>query len=284
MITLGEALKLNTESLVDVSETPNLDAQTLLADRIGRSRAWILAHPEAELPETTYQSYQADINGLIDGMPLPYVLGHWEFFGLDFSLSQDTLIPRPETELLVEKAEAWLDRHPEKNWAADVGTGSGCIAISLAKTRPFLSFIATDISFAALKVARENAFRHKVAKRVEFIQSDLLTPVAHPIDLICANLPYIPSDVLPVLKVIKAEPELALDGGHNGLDIITRFLEAAPRWISAGGYLLIEIERSQGLQVQGIARRVFPLAEIDIHKDLAGFDRVISIQLTENSR
>ena len=281
MTTLGEELKHSIESLDEVSDSPNLDAQTLFADRMGKSKAWILAHPEAELPVKTHHSIQADIIQLKNRVPLPYVLGHWEFYGLDFILTQDTLIPRPETELLVEQALNYLSQHPKKKWAADVGTGSGCIAIALAKTKPNLSFIATDISYPALKVAHENASRHDVAKRIQFIQSDLLPPVNQPYDLICANLPYIPADLLPTLKVAKGEPALALDGGLNGLEIIGRFLETAPRWISPGGCLLIEIEQSQGPLVQSLARRAFPLAETNVLKDLAGFDRLVTIQLPE---
>ena len=281
MISLGEVLKHSTESLVEISDSPNLDAQTLLADRIGKSRAWILSHPEAELPIKTHQSIQADIIDLKNGVPLPYVLGHWEFYGLDFTLTQDTLIPRPETELLVEQAVNWLSQHPKKKWATDVGTGSGCIAITIAKSKPTVSFIATDISYPALKVARENASRHDVVKRIQFIQSDLLPPIAHPFDLICANLPYILSDLLPTLKVAKAEPQLALDGGQNGLEFITRFLDTAPHLISPGGSLFIEMEKSQGLEVQSLALRAFPLAEINVLKDLAGFHRLVTIQVPD---
>lgn len=283
MITLGEVLKQSSESLVEVSDSANLDVQILLADRMGESRAWVLAHPEAELPESTYQSFQADIGRLIKGVPLPYVLGHWEFYNLDFILTQDTLIPRPETELLVEQASIWLSLHPDKKWAADVGTGSGCIAIALAKSRPGLSVIATDISYPALKVAAENAYRHHVSSQIQFVQSDLLPPLTHPIDLICANLPYIRSDLLPSLEVARSEPELALNGGQNGLTIIGRFVETSARWLSPGGCLFIEIEKSQGLEVQGIARKAFPLSEINILQDLAGYDRLITVQLPGNS-
>ena len=134
-----------------------------------------------------------------------------------------------------------------------------------------------------MQVARENASRHDVAKRIQFIQSDLLTAVAHPFDLICANLPYIRSDLLPTLKVARAEPELALNGGQNGLEFIARFIGNAPHLISPGGCLFIEIEKSQGLEVQSLARRAFPLAEINVLKDLAGFDRLITVQLPDVS-
>ncbi|MGW8143534.1 MAG: peptide chain release factor N(5)-glutamine methyltransferase [Anaerolineales bacterium] len=283
MITLGEALKNSSEALLEFSDSPNLDALTLLADRIGESRAWILAHPEVKLAESTKQLIQSDIAQLKNGMPLPYVVGHWEFYGLDFTVNQNTLIPRPETELLVEHALSWIDHHPDRRWVADVGTGSGCIAITLAKIQPSLSLIALDLSFLALKVARENAFRHNVSNQVNFIQSNLLDPLVQPFDIICANLPYIPSDLLPSLEVAKKEPKLALNGGQDGFDVISRFLGGASEKIAPGGCVLFEIEQSQCPQVQKIAQQLFPLAEITVHKDLAGLDRLISIQLPEDN-
>lgn len=283
MITLSQALKNSTESLVEVSDTPNLDAQTLLAHHIDRSRAWILAHPEECLTDTSHQIFQRDIIKLTEGIPLPYVLGKWEFFGFDFSLTKDTLIPRPETELLIEHAVDWLDLHPEKRWAADVGTGSGCIAVTLAKIKPRLTVVATDISHPALIVGQKNASYHNVANRVHLLQSDFLSSVAQRFDLICANLPYIPTMVLPTLKVFRGEPKLALDGGADGLDLIRSFLEIAPHQVASGGCLLLEIEQSQGTATRGLAHRAFPLAEISVEKDLAGLDRLVKIQLPDNS-
>ena len=279
MITLGEALKNSTQFLVEVSDSPNLDAQTLIADRLGKSRAWILAHPEFELSDSIKQTIQRDIEQLKNGIPLPYVLGHWEFYGLDFYLTRETLIPRPETELLVENAVNWLNRNQERRWAADLGTGSGCIAISLARTIPTISFVATDISYPALVVARKNADRHEVVERILFIQSDLLPPMSRQFDLICANLPYIPSEILATLKVAKGEPKLALDGGQDGLDLIQRFFEFAPDHTAPGGFLLIEIEASQGPAVSDLASQSFPSAEINVVQDLAGLDRLVTIQL-----
>jgi release factor glutamine methyltransferase len=282
LITLGEVLINSSEALLEVSDSPNLDALTVLTEHLGESRAWILAHPEAKLSESTKQLIQSDIEHLRNGIPLPYVIGHWEFYGLDFTLNQNTLIPRPETELLVEHALSWIDHHPDRRWVADVGTGSGCIAITLAKIQPTLSLIALDISYPALKVAQENAFRHDVTNRVNFIQSDLLSPIVQPFDMICANLPYIPSDLLPSLGVTKKEPKIALDGGQEGLDTINPFLVAASEKIAPGGCLLFEIEQSQGPEVQRFAHQLFPLADIIIHKDLAGLDRLVNVNLPED--
>ncbi len=167
------------------SRLSTLDAQTLLAHITGRNRAWLLAHPEAELTPAQAQALEAARTRLQNGEPLPYILGHWEFFGLDFLVTPDTLIPRPETELLVEEAIKVVSREssvvskslPATRYllTADIGTGSGCIAVSLAVHVPELQVVASDISAAALQIARQNARRHAVAERVHFVQSDLLT-------------------------------------------------------------------------------------------------------------
>ena len=283
MITLAQALKQSTEALFEVSDTPNLDAQTLLAHRLGKPRSWILTHSDECLSEAVSTYFLRDIEKLKMGIPLPYVIKHWEFFGLDFILNPDTLIPRPETELLVEQAVSWLDLHPQRRLAADLGTGSGCIAVSLTKVKPDLTVIATDISYPALKVAQSNAHRHNVGERIQFLQADLFPPITQRFDLICANLPYIPSQTLQTLKVSKREPNLALDGGSNGLDLIIRLLESAPDHLSPGGFLLIEIESSQGAEVQLLSQHAFPSAEISVKRDLSGHDRLITIQLLDIS-
>ena len=159
---------------------------------------------------------------LESGQPLPYVLGAWEFYGLTFELTPDVLIPRPETELLVEQALEWLADRPAPLLAADVGTGSGCIAISLAVHAPQLRLLASDLSWPALQVARSNLARHRVEGQISLLQCDLLPPLSLPFDLLVANLPYIPSPVLPGLKLSLSEPPLALDGGLDGLDFIRR--------------------------------------------------------------
>ncbi len=277
MITIAQALQQSTLVLVEVSDTPNLDAQILLAHCLGKSRTWILTHSSENLSETTYSTLLKHIEALKRGIPLPYVLGHWEFYGLDFKLTPDTLIPRPETELLVEQALSWLKLHPGHRLAVDIGTGSGCIAISLVKFELNLSMIATDISYPALKVAHENSLRHNVSDRVYFLQADLFPPIARQFDLICANPPYIPTQTLDTLKISKGEPKLALNGGAKGLDLISRVLEGAIGFLKPGGVLLIEIESSQGSDILSLAQRTFPSAEINIKQDLSGFDRLVTI-------
>ena len=267
-------------SIVQQSGLPILDAQTLLAHITGRNRAWLLAHPEAQLDPQQQHALAEAIHRLQRGEPLPYILGQWEFYALDFTISADTLIPRPETELLVEHALHWLQEHPQNRRAADVGTGSGCIAVTLAVHTPDLWVAAVDISPAALQIARANAHRHHVASRVAFVEADLLSFESDqlPLHLICANLPYVPSATVVDLEIYGKEPTLALDGGPDGLSLIRRLLTQAVHCLEPGGLVLLEIEASLGKAALTLAHEVFPEASISLHRDLAGRDRLIRIE------
>ncbi len=260
------------------SETPDLDARLLLGRVMKRSSAWVIAHPEASLNADRAASLETMVARLEGGVPLPYVLGRWEFFGLEFEVTPDVLIPRPETELLVERAIAWLQVHPDLRHAADVGTGSGCIGISLAANVPDLQVMASDISSKALKMARRNAMNNGVGQRVEFLCCDLFPPEVE-FDLIVANLPYIPTKTLRKLPIFGREPTLALDGGIDGLDLIRHLLVAAPDRLVPGGLLLMEIEASEGPAALSLACDAFAEAEIRMHKDLAGRDRILEIKV-----
>lgn len=267
------------QRLVTGSDTAYLDAQVLLAHVLGRQRAWVLAHPERTLTRAQERSLEGALEHLEGGEPLPYVLGHWEFYGLDILVTPATLIPRPETELLVEEALEWLRTNPGRWRAVDVGTGSGCIAVALAVNASALHVLACDLSLPALKVARQNAFRHGVGERVLCLQSDLLPATGERFDLICANLPYIPSERLPALRVSDREPRLALDGGRMGLRYIRRLLEIAPHRLAPGGLMLLEIDASQGAQLCDLARRSFPDARLSVLPDLGGYDRLLKVHL-----
>jgi release factor glutamine methyltransferase len=269
------------------SDTPTLDAQVLLAHVLSKPRTWVLAHPEAELTFDQQDRLADTVARLQAGEPLPYVLGRWEFFGREFLVTQDVLIPRPETELLVEQALEWLHGHPSARAAVDVGTGSGCIAISLTAQIPDLHVLATDISLPALQVARVNAEKYGVDGQIDFIEADLLNPFeveGLPVDvqpstfnLLTANLPYIPTVTLHGLAIYQREPTLALDGGADGLDLIRRLLAQAPRYLAWQSLLLLEIEQRQGLPVQALAQQAFPRADVDIMHDLSGYDRMIRV-------
>ena len=278
MTQLASHLVRLKKILESTSDTPGLDAQVLLAHILGVGRAWVISHPEVELDEHQEEALEGALLRLVGGQPLPYVLGEWEFFGLIFELTPQVLIPRPETELIVERALAWLDENPHRRRVVDVGTGSGCIAITLAVKAPDLQVTAVDCSSEALQVTRRNARRHKVERRVQLVQSDLMNVLQGPFDLICANLPYIPTSTLENLAVYQREPGLALDGGPRGLDLIERLLRQSPSRLARGGLLLLEIEASQGSEVHKLARDAFPGAEVQVLADLAGHDRVVSIK------
>jgi release factor glutamine methyltransferase len=285
MSQLSVFLEQAISRLTSVSETPELDARVLLANILDKPRTWVEAHPEALLTQSQLATAKKAVTRLEKGEPLPYVLGHWEFYGLDMEITQDVLIPRPETELMVERAIKWLKAAPERRTIADVGTGSGCIAVAIAKNIPDAKVIATDISRPVLEVAHRNARRHKVAKRIDFVQCDLLPP--HPeslptdlhFDLICANLPYIPTQTLHELSVYRREPTLALNGGRDGLNIVRQLLAIAPEWLAPKGMILLEIEASQGMSAVSLAYDAFDNVEIHLHQDLARHDRLVEILL-----
>lgn len=277
-ITIAEWLARAAKALRPTSETPLLEAQALLTHFTGLTRVYILTHPEHRLDDATLQQLDGALERLCQGEPLPYVLGEQEFYGLPFKVTPAVLIPRPETELLVEQAIVWLNHHPERRLAADVGTGSGCIAISLAHHIPDLIVLAVDRSRPALEVARENLRRLRLSQRVHLLQADLLGPINVSFDVICANLPYIPTARLAELKVAQHEPHTALDGGPAGLDLIQRLLEQAPYRLAPGGLLLAELDASQALTLPEIARRYFPQAQITLHSDPAGLPRLLAIQ------
>jgi release factor glutamine methyltransferase len=279
--TLSEWLERVRRSLAQFSDTPGLDSQVLLAQVLERPRAWVMAHPQADLNDEQSARLQSQLQRLEAGEPLPYVLGHWEFYGLDFQLNPAVLIPRPETELLVDQGRLWLQANPNRSQAADVGTGSGCIAVSLAAHHPDLRVTATDVSAAALQTARKNATRHGVAQRMHFVQADLLAALRGPFDLICANLPYIPSAELKKLKVFGREPGLALDGGPDGLALIRRLLAQAGRKLAPGGLLLVEIEASQSRQAHSLAGQFLPTARSMVLADLAGRQRILRVELSD---
>jgi release factor glutamine methyltransferase len=285
-MNIHQGLEQTEAQLESCSEYPILDAQVLLAHILTKPRSWVMAHPDHELNLEQQDALLSSTGHLVKGEPLPYILGHWEFFGLDFEVTSHVLIPRPETELLVEKALDWLERHPSLRSAIDVGTGSGCIAISLASRIHDLRLVATDISPKALEIAKRNAEKYSVTDRIDFQCCDLFPSDKKSFDLIVANLPYIPTDKMKVLPIFGKEPTLALDGGFDGLDLLRKLITSAPKFISPDGLILLEIESSKGKETLSLAYNTFPAASIHLHRDLAGQDRLIEIQIhpgSENS-
>lgn len=273
--TAGPALQAAGRALAPVSETPSLDAQVLLADTLGLERSRLLAHPEHPLTADEAARFEGRLARCVDGEPLPYVLGWWEFCGRRFAVGRAALIPRPETELLVEAACAGLRAAPGRPRALELGTGSGCVAVALALEVPAARLTAVDLSAEALRLARRNAVHHGVLDRVDLVQADLAGPLRGTFDLLCANLPYIASAELEGLAAARREPRLALDGGPDGLAVIRRMLRQAPSRLAAGGLVLCEIGAGQGPAALQAARAAFPQAGWSVQSDLAGRDRLL---------
>lgn len=275
--------------LAQITEKPHLEAEILLGTLLNWTRARLLAHLDAPLPETIATTFRAWVLRRAAGEPLPYITGRIEFYTLEFTVTPAVLIPRPETELLVEMAleHAGMAASGVPPGAApgaapviaDVGTGSGCIAIALTSHLPQARCYAIDLSPAALEVARQNAARHGVLERLHFLEGDLLAPLPEPVDIIVSNPPYIAEDEWDSLPVsVQQEPILALLAGSDGLDAVRRLLAQAPAKLKSGGMLLVEIGERQGAAVLTLARQAFTRAECRIRTDLAGKDRVLQIK------
>ncbi len=266
--------------LAAAPDSEPLDAPLLLAHVLGLTRAALLAHPDAALTSEQAAAFRALIVRRAAGEPVAYLTGTRAFYDRDLAVTPDVLIPRPETEHLVEQALAWA-RGRSALCIADVGTGSGAIAVTLAAHVPDARVWAVDVSAAALDVARANAARQGVSDRVTCVQGDLLGPLIAAnvqADLIAANLPYVARPELDDLAVTRWEPRLALDGGPDGLDLIRRLLADVPRVLASDGLLLMEIGAGQGAAVCELARRACPGAAVRLAADYAGLDRVVSVQ------
>lgn len=275
MITVKQALYAAIEQLSQAgSDSPRLDAEVLLGHLLGQERAWLYAHPETPLSPETTARYRHLLHRRANHEPVAYLTGEREFFGLTFAVAPPVLIPRPETELLVELALSRLTG-PARVW--DIGAGSGCIAVAVAVHAPQARLIAADISAPALALARQNARRHGVANRLALVQANLLAGLSGPVDLIISNPPYIAlaemDSLAPTVK--HYEPALALTDGATGLTLIERLLAQAATRLSPGGAILIEIGAGQGNAALLLARRYFPHGYFEIKPDLAGKDRVL---------
>lgn len=276
MTSIRAAWRHGRDLLAD-SPSPALDARLLLGHVLGRDHAYLVAHDDEPLSSDALAAYDALLQRAAAGEPIPYLLGHAPFMGLEFVVSPAVLIPRPETEQLVEAALEWA-RGREPLGVVDVGTGSGCIAVSLA-TRLAGTVVAVDVSAAALAVAAANVARHAPG-RVHLLRGDLLTALAPGFDLITANLPYVAADEWPTLPIgVKSyEPALALDGGRDGLDLIQSLLPQAAARLRPGGLLLLEVGWRQGQAVAELARAAFTGVAVAVRPDFAGHDRIVAVE------
>ncbi len=281
--TIGQAASALHRAELD---SPRLDVEVLLAHTLGVSRPILLARLHDPLPANARTAFADLINRRLHHEPVAYLTGHREFYGLGFYVDHRVLIPRPETELLVERALKLRNTQHEIRHShphiADVGTGSGCIAVSLATHLPQARLYAIDTSPEALEVARINIERQGVEDRVHLTRSDLLDDLEPhlQLDIIVANLPYVAEPELAQLPpdVRDYEPVgQALAAGPDGLNLISRLLAQAPGRLRRGGAVLLEIGAGQGLAVSALARRHFPNAEVRVLQDLAGLDRAVEI-------
>jgi len=292
---IREALSWATQKLNKKTQSPALDAEVLLSFVLKKDKSWIFANPDNKLTTKQSNNFNNLIQKRANHWPVAYLTGHKEFFGLDFRVTKDTLIPRPETELLVEKALEILKNNKIKQ-VIDVGTGSGCIIISLASSlrgysRGNLKFYATDISTQTLKVAKQNAKNHKI----KFVQANLLPPEhveGH--SLIVANLPYLTPKQLKNPD-LKHEPKSALVAGPDGLKYYRELFKqirslrhpelACPQRSrlrggrdSGSSTILLEHDPSQVSKLKSLAKKHFPKAKTQFHKDLTGRFRIMELK------
>ena len=247
----------------------------------------LLVEPDQAVAEYAESRFREALRRRLGREPLFYITGEREFYGLPFYVDARALIPRPETELLVEEAiGAAKELVPEFADGAglriaDIGTGSGCIVVATATVLTGATFVATDISGEAVEVARQNAERHGVADRITFAVGDLLAPLSGPFDIIIANPPYIPAENLPTLQaeIRDHEPRVAVDGGDGGMTIAERLIRNAPSYLRSGGRLLMEVGYGQAPLMVDVAKEVFPVgSDVDMSLDLAGIPRVVRVR------
>jgi len=278
-LRIFEALNDAVERLGKASDSPKLDAELLLARALEVQRSYLFAHPEDEIDSAAAIRFESALKNRINGMPMAYIAGEKEFWSMPLVVSPATLIPRPDTELLVEQV---LIRIPQRaKWKiADLGTGSGAIALAIAKERRLCHVTATDISEDALSVACENA-RLLALPNIEFSAGDWTTPIAGSVfDLVVSNPPYVATRD-PHLAALQFEPTLALDAGKDGLDAIRRLAESVPDILRPGGSLLLEHGFEQAPIVSDILRRS-GWCNIALVNDLEGRPRVTAANRSQD--
>jgi release factor glutamine methyltransferase len=286
-MTLAQALhdaqaRLRSAGIDDAE----LGGELLLRHALGLSRERLFVCLQEPFAPEDARAYEALLRRRLAHEPAAYIVGHKEFYGLEMACTPAALIPRPETELLVERALEWL-RAQERGPApalllVDVGTGNGAIAIAIAVHAPAVRIVGIDTSRAALALARRNAEAHGVAGRIGFLQGSLLAPLRGQVDLIVANLPYVPTRLYRKLppELREHEPEAALHAGRRGTALIERLLEQSPTLLRPGGLLLAEHAWNQGRRLREAAQAAFPRARIETQRDLAGRERILLVEHT----
>lgn len=280
MTTIRDVLQTAIQCLEAKSDTARLDAQLLLNHVLDVETAYLYAHPERELTDDEHAAFMAMVDRRCTGEPIAYILGEVGFYDLMLSVTPDVLIPRPETEQLVEIAiEHARSISVRSLTVADVGTGSGAIAVTFARHVPSATVYAVEVSEQALKVAREN--NQRAGTNVQFLQGNLIEPLIQrniKVDLLMANLPYIDSEEVRTLEVSRHEPMLALDGGEGGFEFITEMLKDVRQVCNDGALILLEIGADQGMGVLSLASSLLQPRAIRLAKDYAGHDRIVRIE------
>lgn len=271
-MTIVEVLKLSADYLQKHgSDSSRLDAEVLLAHALRLRRLDLYLKFDRPLTEPELSAYRALVARRGKGEPVAYLVGHKEFMGLDFEVTPDVLVPNPDTEVLVQRAVAIARESENALRVADVGTGSGCIAIAIAHYAQNTEVWASDVSRAALEVAARNVARHEVQSRVHLEEGDLMRPLAGEFDLVCANLPYVDVDA-PLAAEVTAQPRAALYAGESGAAIVRRLLEEAPARLKPGGRILAELDPSI---VPALQAQTAGFSGHRIHRDISGHERVL---------
>lgn len=272
-----EALKLGSKILAENKiDDASLEVEILLRHTLNIDRTRLLVEYDATLSSQQQTDFLNKVARRAEGVPAAYITSVREFYGLNFYVDSNVLIPRPETELLVEKAIE-IARNYDSPVIVDIGTGCGNIAVSLAANLPHARIYATDISTKALEVAEHNCKKHNVSKQVRLIAGSLLEPITEPADIIVANLPYVRTADLPTVNTDGFEPRIALDGGEDGLDVIRWLCCQVEGKLKPDGTLLLEIGLGQIDALTVYLRGLFPESNIVIVRDLAGIERVVCL-------
>jgi release factor glutamine methyltransferase len=279
-VTLDQALRQAREAMSQHNiEDAALEAEILLRHTLKYSRALLYLELNRELNIDDARTFTRLVERRLAGEPTAYITNHREFYGLDFYVDHRVLIPRPESELLVDEAIKSAGKGALS--FADIGTGSGAIAISLAVNVPQVHIYAVDISAEALAVARENCRKHGVRDRIDLLQGDLLEPLPGMVDVVLANLPYVKQIDLPSVNTYGHEPGLALDGGPDGLETILRLIGQITKKLKPGGRLYLEIGLGQEKLVMDYLNNLLTRENIEVIADLSGIFRVVSLSLPE---
>ena len=260
-----------------------IEAQVLLRNALGIDRATFHASPERELSDEDAEAFVRAVERRVGGEPLSYITGHREFYGLDFVVTPDVLVPRQETEFLVEAVLGYARScggDEDSLTIADIGTGSGCIAVALGAHLPKATVYATDVSLEALCIAGENIRRHGLEGPVHMRHGDLFEALDGPVDVVVSNPPYLSTDEATTLPPdVRREPSVALVAGTEGMDVLGRLIVGAREYVKPGGLLAMEIDPRRLEAVMGLVGRTYADSDITVVKDHAGLERVVTMEV-----